>query len=249
MAEAEYVDPYVRSGPFIDIMIAGWWDHFGDALAEAAARLPAEAGPLLDAGAGGGWGTRLLARSLPNAAILAVEPSPVLRAVLLSRVADSPYSDRVTVDGGDLLSTSLPDRLGGALLANLIGHFAPEQRDRLWGTLAARLAPGAFALVNLAPPVEPAPVERTRMSDVRVGERTYTGWAAAEPAGPDRITWQMTYEVHHGERLVSRDEVHYDWWTLSEQVLRAETAPHGLHVAAHGPAEAGLFTVGTEPPQ
>ncbi|PDP88555.1 SAM-dependent methyltransferase [Glycomyces fuscus] len=241
---AEYDDPYARSGQFIDIMIAGWWDHFGEAVAEAVRRMPADRGPLLDAGAGGGWGTLLLARTLPGARVLALEPSPVLRAVLLSRVAASEgLRARVTVDGDDLLSARLPERLGGVLMANLVGHLSPDERDRLWRDLAARLAPDACALLTLAPPLEPERVERSRMSEVRVGERVYTGWAEAEPAGAERITWHMTYEVRQGERLVSRDEVSYDWWTLSEEGLRAETAPHGLGVLPHGPAEAGLFRV------
>ncbi|MFC3518166.1 class I SAM-dependent methyltransferase [Streptomonospora nanhaiensis] len=247
-AVADYADPYAVSGQFIDIMIAGWWSHFGGAVAEAVRAMPAGDAPLLDAGAGGGWGTRLLARTLPSARILAVEPSPVLRAVLLSRIAaDDDLRTRVTVDGDDLLSARLPDRLGGVVAANLIGHFAPEERDRLWRDLAGRLVPGGFALVNLAPPVEPARVERAPMSRVEVGSRTYLGWAEAEPAGGDRITWHMTYEVHEGDRLVSRDEVHYDWWTLTARRLAAETAAHGLTTQPHGPTEAGLFTVATSP--
>lgn len=245
---AEYDDPYARSGPFVDIMIARWWDRHGATVAEAVRRMPADQGPLLDAGAGGGRGTRLLARTLPRARVLAVEPSPLLRAVLLSHAAScEDMRTRVTVDGDDLLSARLPERLGGVLAVNLLGHLSSSERDRLWRDLAERLAPGAFALVNLNPPLEPEYLERARRSEVRVGGRTYAGWSEAEPAGPGRITWHMAYEVHEGERLVSRDEVDYDWWTLSEHGLRAETAPHGFEVRAHGPAEAFLFEVGRRP--
>ncbi|WP_236574596.1 GTP-binding protein [Nocardiopsis sp. FR26] len=141
-----------------------------------------------------------MARALPGARILAVEPSPLLRTVPLSRVAaDGDLRERVTVDGDDLLSARLPERLGGVLMANLIGHFSPAERDRPWSDLARRLVPGGSALVNPAPPVEPARVERSRMSEVRVGERAYVGWAEAEPAGPRSVTWSMTYEVHEGD--------------------------------------------------
>ncbi|MDA0567184.1 class I SAM-dependent methyltransferase [Streptomonospora sp. S1-112] len=241
---AEYDDPYAVSGQFIDIMIAGWWEHFGAAVAEAVRAMPADEAPLLDAGAGGGWGTRLLATAHPTARVVAVEPSPVLRAVLLSRIAaDDDLRSRVTVDGDDLLSARLPDRLAGVVAANLIGHFSPEERGRLWGDLAGRLVPGGSVLVNLAPPLEPARVERAQMSRVEVGTRTYLGWAEAEPAGEQRITWHMTYEVHEGDRLLTRDEVHYGWWTLTEQQLVAETATHGLATLLHGPTESGLYTV------
>lgn len=237
-----YEDPYDRSGQFLDPMIAGWWEHHAATVADALRELPADAGPVVDAGAGGGLGTRLIARTLPTAHVLAVEPSLPLRAVLLSRVFGDPeLRSRVTVDGDDLLSARLPDRIGGLVAANVIGHFSPHERDRLWEDMAPRLAPGAFALVNLPPPVEPKHVERTRMTELSIGKRIYAGWAEAEPTGTEQVSWHMTYEVHEDDRLVSRDEVHYAWWTVSEQTLRTETAPHGLRVVPHGPPEAGLF--------
>ncbi|MFD6096413.1 class I SAM-dependent methyltransferase [Nocardiopsis flavescens] len=243
----EYDDPYRTSGRHLDIMIRGWWDHHGATVAEALRALPPGSGPVVDAGAGGGHGTRLIARTLPEAEVLAVEPSPVLVAVLLARVADDPgLRTRVTVDGDDLLAADLPDRIGGVLMANLIGHFSPHERDRLWEDLAPRLAPGAFVLLNLPEPTEPAPVGRSPMGEVPVGGRTYTGWARAEAAGPELLTWHMTYETRAGDRVLSSDEVRYDWWTVSEAALRAETAPYGLAVAPHGPAEAGLYTITRE---
>ncbi|WP_017573637.1 class I SAM-dependent methyltransferase [Nocardiopsis halotolerans] len=238
----EYDDPYARSGQYLDMMIAGWWDHHRAALTQALGDLPADSGPVVDAGAGGGHGTRLIAETLPGARVLAVEPSLPLRTVLLSRVADAPgLRDRVTVDGDDLLSAHLPDRIGGMVMANLLGHFSPHERDRLWEDLAPRLAPGAFVLLNLAAPLRPQRIERTRMSEVGLGERSYVGWAAAEPSGPEQVNWHMTYEVHEGDRVLSRDDVHYDWWTVTEDALRAETSPHRLRVLPHGPAEAGLY--------
>ncbi|WP_433697325.1 class I SAM-dependent methyltransferase [Nocardiopsis sp. CA-288880] len=238
----EHNDPYARSGQYIDIMIAGWWEHHGETLVEALWELPSGAGPVVDAGAGGGHGTRLVAAALPGARILAVEPSLPLRTVLLSRIAeDADLRDRVTVDGDDLLSAYLPDRIGGMVMANLIGHFSPHERDRLWEDLAPRLAPGAFILLNLAAPLKPERVERARMSEVRLGDRSYVGWAAAEPSGPERVNWHMTYEVHGGGRVIASDDVRYDWWTITEDALRAETSPHGLRAVPHGPTGAGLY--------
>ncbi|WP_236567846.1 MULTISPECIES: hypothetical protein [unclassified Nocardiopsis] len=42
---ADHDDPYARSGQFVDIMIAGWWEHFGEAGTEAVRRMPADQGP------------------------------------------------------------------------------------------------------------------------------------------------------------------------------------------------------------
>ncbi|GHC79407.1 hypothetical protein GCM10007079_17500 [Nocardiopsis terrae] len=132
---SEHDDPYDRSGQFLDLMIATWWEHNGATVAEALKDLPADAGPVVDAGAGGGRGTGLIARTLPDAHVLAVEPSLLLRSVLLARVFEDPdLRTRVSVDGDDLLAARLPDRIGGLVAANLIGHLGPHERDRLWGT-------------------------------------------------------------------------------------------------------------------
>jgi hypothetical protein len=235
-------DGYERSAEFIDVMIAGWWEAFGGDVAEAVASMKGAEGPVVDVGAGAGAGTRVLLDTLPEAEVIAVEPSPGLRAVLLSRAADPAWSGgRVTVDPDDLLSTRLPDRFGGFLAMNVLGHFTPQQRERIWALLAERLAPGSAALVNLAPPREPVAIGRALMSEFTVGRREYRGWSAAEPSGPESVRWSMTYEVYEsGERVWSAD-VDYDWWVLDEDGLRAEAARHGLDAVPTGADAAGLY--------
>ncbi|GAB2505226.1 class I SAM-dependent methyltransferase [Nocardiopsis aegyptia] len=235
-------DDYARSAEFIDVMIAGWWEAFGAHVAEAVASMKGAEGPVVDVGAGGGPGTRVLLDTLPEAEVIAVEPSPALRAVLLSRAADPFWGGgRVTVHGEDLLSARLPERLGGLLAMNVLGHFTPHQRARIWTMLADRLAPGSAALVNLLPPHEPATIERVVMSELTVGRRDYKGWSAAVPTGPESVRWSMTYEVHEAGEPVWSTDVDYDWWCLTGEGLRAEAARHGLEAAPTGPDEAGLF--------
>ncbi|RKS09149.1 hypothetical protein DFP74_4878 [Nocardiopsis sp. Huas11] len=235
-------DDYAHSAEFIDVMIAGWWEAFGGHVAEAVASMKGAEGPVIDVGAGGGAGTRVLLDTLPEAEVIAVEPAPGLRAVLLSRAADPVWSGgRVTVDGEDLLSARLPERFGGLLAMNVLGHFTPLQRARIWEMLAQRLAPGSVALVNLLPPQEPTTVERTMMSEFTVGRRDYRGWSAAEPTGPESVRWSMTYEVYEGGERVRSTDVDYDWWVLTGEGLRAEAARHGLDAAPTGPDEAGLY--------
>lgn len=235
-------DDYAHSAEFIDVMIAAWWEAFGGHVAEAVASMKGAEGPVVDVGAGGGPGTRVLLDTLPEAHVIAVEPSPGLRAVLLSRAADPAWSGgRVTVHGDDLLSARLPDRLGGLLAMNVLGHFTPHQRTRIWAMLADRLAPGSAALVNLLPPREPVTIERTLMSELTVGRRDYRGWSAAVPTGPESVRWSMTYEVHEAGERVGSTDVHYDWWVLTGEDLRTEAARHGLDAVPTGPDEAGLF--------
>ncbi|MEV5892483.1 class I SAM-dependent methyltransferase [Nonomuraea fuscirosea] len=233
-------DEYERSAEFIDVMIAPHWAVLGPPLEEA---LRGVTDPVVDVGAGGGHGTRVIAKAC-DGEIVAVEPSPALRSVLLARVNEAAeLRDRVTVLPEGLLDADLPHRLGAVVAMNVIGHFSPAARQRIWALLAERLVPGGRAVLNLQPPAEPAAVPRTRSADVRLGRRRYEGWARAEPAGPGRVTWHMTYRTHHDDRRVGEVTASYHWWVLGERQLTAELARHGLKPVRTGPAELGMYLI------
>ncbi|RVX41386.1 methyltransferase family protein [Nonomuraea polychroma] len=234
-------DEYEGSAEFIDVMIAPAWETAGPALTEA---LRGVSGPIVDVGAGGGHGTRVIAAAAADAEILAVEPSPGLRSVLLARVNESAeLRDRVTVLPEGLLDSELPDRLGAVVAMSVIGHFDPADRQRIWALLAERLLPGGRAVLNLLPPTEAAAVPDSRFADVRLGRRRYEGRGRAEPTGPDRLTWHMTYRTYHDDRLVDELEVDYDWWVLDGQRLKEEVNEHGLVVSRTGPEELGMYVI------
>ncbi|MDP4511315.1 class I SAM-dependent methyltransferase [Nonomuraea turcica] len=234
-------DEYEQSAEFIDVMIAPSWEATSPALAEA---LRGVSGPIVDVGAGGGHGTRLIAATVADAEILAVEPSPGLRSVLLARVNESAeLRDRVTVLPEGLLEAELPDRLGAVVAMSVIGHFDPAGRRQIWALLAERLLPGGRAVLNLLPPTQAMAVPDSRFADVRLGRRRYEGWGRAEPAGPDRLTWHMTYRTYHDDRLVGEVQVDYDWWVLDGQRLKEELSEHGLVASHTGPEELGMYVI------
>jgi hypothetical protein len=207
----EVADQYKRSAEFVDVMIASHWAALAPPLSQA---LRGVTGPIVDVGAGGGQGTRVIAEAVPEAEIVAVEPS-----------------------------AALPQKLGAVVAMNVIGHFDPAGRQRIWSLLTERLVPGGRAVLNLQPPTEPMTVPESRFADVRVGRRGYEGWGRAEPAGPDRITWRMAYHTYHDDQLVDELEVAYAWWVLDERQLRAELGGHGLAPAPTGPAGLGMYLI------
>ncbi|MEV0611979.1 class I SAM-dependent methyltransferase [Nonomuraea sp. NPDC050404] len=234
-------DEYERSAEFVDVMLAPPWAALGPPLSAA---LRGITGPVVDVGAGGGHGTRVIAEALPEAEIVAVEPSPALRSVLLSRVSESArLRDRVTVLPEHLLEATLPDRLGAVVAMNVLGHFDAAGRQAIWAMLADRLLPGGRAVLNLQPPAEPVAVPETRFADVRIGRRRYEGWGRAEPAGPDSIIWDMTYRTYDGDRPAGEVAAHYRWWVLDERRLKEELGEHGLALSPTGPAEAGMYVI------
>lgn len=228
-------DQYERSAEFIDVMLVPHWKAVAPPLTKALRAL--EPGTIVDLGAGTGLGTLVIADALPDAEIVAIEPSPTLRTALMARIYERPeLRDRVTVLSGGLLKAALPDKLSGVMALSVLGHLAPEERQRLWSL-------GCPVILNLQPPAEPVAVPMGRFSDVRLGRLRYEGWGRAEPAGSEAVSWHMVYRVYEEEQLTREVEVSYEWHVINEETLRAEVAEHGLAVNQIGASELGLYVV------
>ncbi|SDU78639.1 class I SAM-dependent methyltransferase [Jiangella alkaliphila] len=239
-------DEYQRSAEYVDILLAEPWRVFGPLVAAGLQGVNPAAGPVVDLGAGTGRGVLAVAAALPEAEVLAVEPSPAMRAVLMARVgSDDDLRRRVSVVAGDLASVRSAERFGAVLAMNMIGHLDRAARKAFWATLAGRLASGAPALVNLQPPAEAVEVAETPGSEVTVGRYTYRGSGRAIPTAADQVTWHMTYRTFEDGVMVAEERVSYAWWVLSEDGLRAEVAAAGLHAVPLGSPEMGLHRVET----
>ncbi|MGY1456507.1 hypothetical protein [Streptomyces sp. SS8] len=107
---------------------------------------------------------------------------------------------------------------------NMPGHFAPEQRRRLWAKVAQRPDPGGALLVNNQQPHTPVAVPRTGEGTLHLGEQDHEGWTQAEPSGTEHLTRRMTYRTPHEGRCASETTAHYKWWTVTDNELRAERA-------------------------
>ncbi|MDQ7909942.1 class I SAM-dependent methyltransferase [Phytohabitans sp. ZYX-F-186] len=225
-------DPYAQSGEFVDVLSREAWLALRPPVVTALSRARPERGPIADIGAGTGLGTMVVAATLPTAEVVAVEPSPILRAALLTRLAGDDLARRVTVQAADIAGMVLPDRLGGVLAVNMIGHLAPDQRRAFWADLRPRLAPDAPLIVNVQPPPTPVTVPETPFTSVPVGRRTYQGSGAARPAGPESVIWTMRYRVLAEDGAVERDlVVDYHWYVLSVRELLDELGAAGYTAA------------------
>jgi Methyltransferase domain len=232
---------YAVTAPFYDLLAAPWWDRLGPALASALAGTDPAAGPVVDLGAGTGLSTMSAADALPDAEVWAVEPSSAMRTILLSHLGlRRDLHERVTVVGADAQTMAWPTRVAAVVAANMIGHLPPDDRRRLWATLADRLAPGAPAVVGLQPPARPEHLPLTRGAAVRVGRDTYEGWSTAEPSGPDSVRWTMTYRICRDGDIRHETITNFDWWTVSADDIAEETAVAGLSCE---PADADLLVL------
>lgn len=226
----DVTDAYAITAELYDLLAGSYWAVKGPALVAALDGADPAAGPILDIGAGTGLATVVVAEAFPTATVLAIEPSPSLRAVLHSRlVARADLRERVTVWPTDLAGADVPVRLGGAVAISMLGHLAPTERVGLWSVLAERLAPGAPAVIELQPPARPEIVPATEFARVRLGDLDYEGSGRAEPDGPGSVRWTMTYRVFRSGNLLSeRVNVFPGWQTIGAEDVAAEAASAGL---------------------
>lgn len=167
---------------------------------------------------------------MPDAPVLAAEPSSALRAVLLGRLCDRGDAHRVTVFPGGATDVPLPARLAGVVGLNMVGHLRPDDRRALWAALAPRLSPGAPVVLNTQPPDTAVTVPVSAPYAVSSGGLSYEGRGGAEPTGPESVRWTMTYRTLHGDVVLGEASTQYDWWTVSTATLADELRAAGLEV-------------------
>lgn len=200
-----------------------------------------DAGPVVDLGAGSGWGTLAIAGAVPEASIIAVEPSRAMRSMLFSKVMDRPdLRRRVTVHPCGFEMFEWPERISGLVAMGMLGHLPRADRVALWNHLSDRLAPGAPAVVQLQAPTRPVRVPPVRHSVVEVGDRTYEGWCSARPIGRRALRWTLRCVVRHGDRIVDEHTCDSVMRTVSTDDVRLEATAAGLTCT---PKSHGLITL------
>jgi trans-aconitate methyltransferase len=202
------------------------------ALATALTGVDVSRGPVLDLGAGTGRSTEVIAATLREARIIAVEPSPAMRAVLTNRVIrDDDLRQRVTILADTAQDVVLPERLSAAVVFGVAGHLNREERGAMWNRLVEKLPAGAPIVVELMPMARPQKVPSMRVAQEKVGEQTYELWLEGEPEGDDLMRWSSTWRISKGDSLVRTVNNNSRWYTFSFDDLVAETALSGKKLA------------------
>lgn len=221
-------DGYAVTAQFYDVMAATVRAPVEAQIASRLVGLDICIGPILDIGAGTGLTSALIARVLPGAEILAIEPDPAMRSALMTRVWSDPALRRqVSILPSTIGDAILPDRIAGAVAAASIHHFDPAGRRGLLARLAERLAPEGRVIIEIQCPVA-AEIERSRFVQCRMGRVDYEGWLEASAIGSDRQRWRMTYRASIEGREIDKQIAEYDCWTVSARSLVEQAVECGL---------------------
>ncbi|WP_067814913.1 class I SAM-dependent methyltransferase [Actinomadura kijaniata] len=232
---AERGEGYAVNAPYYDLILPG--DHW-DRLAGALRTLLPDARSVAEIGAGTGHFTEAMLGFLPaDAEIFAIEPARVMRAALVTRLARIPGAHhRVTVLAEDALTAEPPVPLDAVVLLNLVMHFAPHQRPRLWHRWAERLRPGGVLVVETQYPQKAEPVPPTTVPGRVLGRRRYETVTRADVVGDDMVRWVNAYRTWEGDRLVSEEAAEFDCHVVSDERLAGELAAAGLTAVPDAPA-------------
>ncbi len=225
---------YSPGAEFYDLVARRHTEALAGVLAEALAVGPAGADAAADAaddaepatvvelGAGTGRVTRLLAHLVPRAPILAAEPSPVMRAVLRSRVHEDPdLRRRVTIRPETAQELALPERIRAVVLIGVAGHLGSDDRADLWRRCLARLVPGGVIVVDLMG-TSARSLPATRLLRERIGTQAYEWWTTAEPGRDGATRFTTRWLVLDGARTVREVRGGNEWHSLAKATLARE---------------------------
>ncbi|MFD6159994.1 class I SAM-dependent methyltransferase [Nocardia sp. NPDC060256] len=222
-------DIYGAAAEFYDIAGRPYWKPRSAALTRAMSPAAQTNSPIVDVGAGTGLVAEIIGAALPGVPIIAIEPSPAMRAALACRVLASALAPRVTIVAGTLEDTTLPDRIGGLVACGVLGYLTPDDRHRLWRLLADRLAPGCRAVVDAAPFPATRTVRPIRVGVARFGVRQHEIWLSSRPADiAGRIELTTRCRVLQDGRTVRETVGTVQWWALDMRTIADEAAEAGL---------------------
>ncbi|MFV2198404.1 class I SAM-dependent methyltransferase [Nocardiopsis sp. LOL_012] len=217
-------DYYSPAAEFFDLVGHRHLVSSAPALRAALTGLDTGHGPIVDIGAGSGLVTATIAEILPAARILSAEPSPVMRAILTSRVfADPDLRARVTVLPEPAQELPLPDSLSAAVIFGVAGHIPRPERVALWKRLADRLPEGGPIVVELMGVDTPRSIPFVRMCRETVGTQVYEWWISGEPAGDGVMRWRTEWRVFRDGERVRTVADEYDWETFGVERLAEES--------------------------
>jgi trans-aconitate methyltransferase len=189
-------------------------------------------GPILDIGAGTGLTTHALAKALPMAEILAIEPHAGMRAAMMTRVcADPDLQRRVTILPMDFFAAPLPTTIAGAVASAVLVHFDALERTRLWHLLKSRLAPGGRVVTDVQCP-QAVDLPEILMATSRVGRIEYEGYAQAMAIPPSRQRWRMTYRALLDGNEIERRVAEFVCHAASAEEIAKEAVESGFEVQA-----------------
>jgi SAM-dependent methyltransferase len=180
--------------------------------------------------AGSGLVTTVLAEA-SSVPVHAVEPALPMRALLLSRLADTGelVRQRVTVHAMAMQDVDLHEMVDLAICVNVASCWNPEQRRAGWRAIARALTHNGVLVLD-CPPEQADMIEQSEeCMTVTMGGDEYSGRITVVDCGGDRARMDASYQVRRRGVLLREASESFDMWVLGRRRLLAELAETGLY--------------------
>ncbi len=208
------------------------WDRLRKVIGDTFGEIGSD-GVIVDIGAGSGLGAAVVA-GVTDAEIIALEPNPTMRAMLVARLDTAGVLGRVTVLPGSVPDglDDLPTPVDGVIAAHMLGHLREAARRRLLDWIATGLASGRSALLTVSP--TDSVVDREPVVEERTVGRLVYRVTHRTPA-PGR--YEGLFEVVDRQQRVLRS-LHdaTSWETVTAADVRTALAVHSVEVGEPQPS-------------
>jgi len=222
-------ESFVQSAEFYDIMCEEEWNLRREAIASELITISGNAGPVIDIGSGTGRGVELIAKTLPTANIIAVEPSSIMRAGLMSRImASKDLRERVSVFPCRMQELDMPDNLSAVLLIGCIGFMDKSARRQMWRALSEKLDANGLIIVDVMMIDKAQSVSNRQVACVQIGRYFYEVWMEGFPVDENTERWTVTYLVRDECTVLSSFKLSYGWLAFGLKQIESEASEMGF---------------------
>jgi len=217
-----YYENYQRVAEFYPLIIRDFAES-EEILKRELMAMPTTSYPILDIGSGSGRTVIAIAESIPDVEIFAVEPSPVMRAILTQQVVQSDdLRKRVTIIPEPVENLLLPDKLGAVVAYGVLGHLDLSARKQLWDKLIPRLPKGSSIFVELFAKDKPMDMAPMQFQET-IGQRRYVLTFSGEHVGEDLMRLTSKWTISGGIASTVEVESSNFWHTFGLDDLACET--------------------------
>lgn len=224
-----FQESYIESGEFYELLSEDEWLLRKKSIIDELRTLPKNSGPVIDVGAGTGKGLEIINQVLPRAEIIAIEPNPVMRIGLMTRIMSKrSLREMTTIFPGTFQNFTLPKKLSAVFMFGMIGYFDENSRMKIWKDLSKRLDRDGLIFIDTMMISKPEAVSLTRVVQKKIGSQFYEIWMCGDVIDENLERWTITHIIKQDDKEIKKFSISYGWYAFGLEKIEEEAKEFGL---------------------